>query len=415
MCVLNRVRKQDCCGCGACVNICPKQSLELKEDKEGFLQVKLAQNNCIQCGICEKACPVINSPEEKEKEIKAFAVRNTDQEQRLQSSSGGVFAALAQEVLEEGGIVCAARFDKDFSIIHDFCQTKEELPQYMGSKYVQSDLRDCFKKIKDYLNNNTKLLFVGTPCQVMALKLYLRKEYENLLAIEIVCHGVSSPLAWRKYLLEICKRKHIGLDDIKHISFRNKDKSWRVFNLKIEGKTNTILKENLYDNLFLRGFLRNLFLRPSCHNCPAKNFKSNADLSLADYWGIDRFHPEMDDNKGVSAVLCYNEKINLEEISKKQRKIGEKQRKNEIKQRKNETILEIKSTNLENILANNSALLHCVAPHKDREQFFEALQTQDIVPLLNKYVGEAKTDKIKRKTRFILSDIKSMIIKKGGF
>jgi coenzyme F420-reducing hydrogenase beta subunit len=401
MCVLNRVRKQDCCGCGACVNICPKQILELKEDKEGFLQVKLSQNNCIQCGICEKVCPVLNSPKETEREITAFAVKNTNQTQRLQSSSGGVFTALAHKTLEEGGVVCAARFDKDFSVIHDICQTKEELSQYIGSKYVQSDLKDCFKKIKTYLNNNTQLLFVGTPCQVMALKLYLKKEYQNLIAVEIVCHGVSSPLAWRKYLSDVCKRKNITLDDIKHISFRNKEKSWRVFNLKIEGKTKTILKENLYDNPFLRGFLRNLFLRQSCHHCPAKNFKSNADLSLADYWGIDRFHPEMDDNKGVSAVLCYNDKITLD--------------KNEIKQRNNEMILEIKSTNLENILRNNSALLHCVAPHKDREQFFEALQTQDITPLLNKYVGEPKAEKLKRKTRFILSDIKSMIIKKGGF
>lgn len=393
MCVINRVKKADCCGCSACVSACPKQCLEMKSDKQGFLQVKLSKNNCIECGICEKVCPVLAPKDEKEREIEAFAVKNNSESERNASSSGGVFIALANQVLEEGGIVCAARFDETFHLIHDFCERKEDLKPFLGSKYLQSDMRDCFKQTKELLNSGRLVLFVGTPCQIKGLKLYLRKEYENLIATEVVCHGVPSPLVWEKYLDEVCKQKKISRNDIKNISFRNKDKSWRVYNLKIEGKDKTILKESLHDNLYMRGFIQNLFLRQSCHNCPAKNFNSMADLSLADYWGIDRFHKEIDDNKGVSAVILYNKKISLyfKKLS-----------------------LCFKSTTLRNILATNTALVKSAKPHPRREDFFDTMQEKGFLNL-KQYVGEPTLKKIKRKTRWLLSDVKAMILKKGGF
>lgn len=392
MCIINRVSKADCCGCSACVSVCPKQCLEMKEDKEGFLQVKLSKNNCIECGICEGVCPVLSKNNEKEKEIEAFAVKNPSESERNASSSGGVFVALANKVLEEGGVVCGARFDEEFHLIHDFCKRKEDLKPFLGSKYLQSDMRDCFKQTKELLNGGRLVLFVGTPCQVMGLKLFLRKEYENLIATEVVCHGTPSPLVWRKYLEEVCKRKNISLNEIENISFRNKDKSWRVYSLKIEGNEKTILKETLHDNIYMRGFLQNLFLRQSCHNCPAKNFKSNADLSLADYWGIDRFHKEIDDNKGVSAVILYNKKISLyfKKLS-----------------------LCFKETTLRNILETNSALVKSANPHKNREVFFETMQEKGLLNL-KQYVGEPTLKKIKRKIRWFLSDVKALIIKKGG-
>jgi hypothetical protein len=167
-----------------------------------------------------------------------------------------------------------------------------------------------------------------------------------------------------------------------------------VFNLKIEGKEKTILKESLHDNIYMRGFLKNLFLRQSCHHCPAKNFASMADISLADYWGIDRFHPEMDDNKGVSAVILYNKKISLSF-----KKLS----------------LSIKETNLRDILSNNSALAISAKAHPKRDEFFEKINKEEFHKLANEFVGEPTLEKIKRKTRWFLSDIKSKILKKGGF
>lgn len=399
MCIINRVKTNQCCGCSACVSICPKECLTLNADKNGFLQVKLSKHNCIECGLCEKVCPVLNQREEKELEIEAFAVKNTEESQRKASSSGGVFIALANQVIEEGGVVCGAKFDKDFQLIHDFAQTKEELKPLMGSKYLQSDMKDCYKKVKNYLLQERLVLFVGTPCQIMGLKLFLRKEYNNLLAVEVVCHGVPSPLVWKKYLEEVSKRKKISLNEIENISFRNKDKSWRVFNLKIEGKGKTILKESLHDNLYMRGFLQNLFLRQSCHNCLAKNFNSMADLSLADYWGIDRFHPEIDDNKGVSAMILYNKKIKLDF--------------NKLFLDFKKLKLDLKNTTLRNILETNTALVKSANPHPRREEFFDTMNEKEFLNL-KQYVGEPTLKKIKRKTRWFLSDVKAMIMKKGG-
>lgn len=393
MCIINRVSQEDCCGCSACVNICPKQCLELKEDKEGFLQVRLSKHNCIECGLCEKVCPILAPKRENEIEPIAYAAKNNSEEERKLSSSGGIFISLANMVLEQGGVVCGARFDENFHLIHDFAQTKEELLPFLSSKYLQSDMRDCYKKVKNHLIENRLVLFSGTPCQVLGLKLYLGKEYDNLIAVEVVCHGVASPLVWKKYLEEVCKRKNISLKDIKNISFRNKDKSWRVFNLKIEGKDKTILRESLHDNIYMRGFLQNLFLRRSCHHCPAKNFTSKADVSLADYWGIDRFHQEIDDNKGVSAVILYNKKLTL--CFKKLN-------------------LCFRETKLRNILTTNTALIKSAKPHPKREDFFEKINETEFLNL-KQYVGEPTLKKIKRKTRWFLSDVKALIIKKGGF
>ena len=214
MCIINRVSQEDCCGCSACVNICPKQCLELKEDKEGFLQVRLSKHNCIECGLCEKVCPILAPKRENEIEPIAYAAKNNSEEERKLSSSGGIFISLANMVLEQGGVVCGARFDENFHLIHDFAQTKEELLPFLSSKYLQSDMKDCYKKVKNHLIENRLVLFSGTPCQVLGLKLYLGKEYDNLIAVEVVCHGVASPLVWEKYLEEVCKRKNISTNGI---------------------------------------------------------------------------------------------------------------------------------------------------------------------------------------------------------
>lgn len=323
--MINIKEKKDCCGCGACVQRCPKSCILMKEDKEGFLYPEVNREVCIDCGICEKVCPVINQSEER-KPIAVFAAQHKDEQIRLASSSGGIFTALAESVIDEGGVVFGARFDKDWSVIHGYTETKEGLAVFRGSKYVQSRIGESYKDAEFFLKTGRKVLFSGTPCQVAGLRRFLRKEYNNLLTIDFICHGVPSPGVWREYLKEKIARLYgekksvwshpkNNLRDIhiENISFRDKRLGWRkysfVLNLSVLGRhgiKNTVLfSEPLNKNVFLRGFLADLYLRPSCYTCPTKRFKSQSDITIGDFWNIGLYDKQIDDNKGLS-VLFFN-------------------------------------------------------------------------------------------------------------
>ncbi len=191
--------KYNCCGCSACVQICPKQCISLSADNEGFLYPQVDTAVCINCGLCEKVCPVINQNEPR-MPLEVYAAKNTDEEIRLKSSSGGIFTLLAEHIISEGGVVFGARFNENWEVVHDYTETVEGLESFRGSKYVQSIIGENFKKAKFFLDEGRNVLFSGTPCQVAGLKKFLRKEYENLLTVEVVCHGVPSPMVWHDYL-----------------------------------------------------------------------------------------------------------------------------------------------------------------------------------------------------------------------
>lgn len=197
--------KKDCCGCSSCVQRCPKQCITLKEDNEGFLYPIVNKEICISCGLCEKVCPVLSQGEPR-KPLKVYAAKNQDEEIRRQSSSGGVFTLLAEQVIREGGVVFGAIFDENWEVKHDFAETIEGLAPFRGSKYVQSRIDDNYKKAERFLNQGRKVLFSGTPCQIAGLKRFLRNEYDNLLTVDFVCHGVPSPGVWRQYLKETVAR-----------------------------------------------------------------------------------------------------------------------------------------------------------------------------------------------------------------
>lgn len=309
MSVINRVSHQECCGCSACFSVCPKQCIEMKQDEFGFLYPSISSDSCVECSLCEKACPCLQTESTKTTPELFFAAKIKNESKRIQSSSGGVFTFLAEKILAQNGIVCATRFESPTHLIHDFCTRIEDLDAYKGSKYLQSDMRNCYLATKCLLSEGRKVLFVGTSCQIMGLKLFLRKPYPNLIAMEIVCHGVPSPFAWRKYISELCNRKNIDISQIDKIEFRNKDKSWREYNLKISSNGKTIHKKSLRKDPYLKAFLRNLFLRPSCHACPAKNFKSGSDIIAGDFWGVDNFHQFIDDDRGVSCLIFNNESL----------------------------------------------------------------------------------------------------------
>lgn len=323
--------KKDCCGCGACVQRCPKSCISMREDNEGFLYPEVNKEMCIDCGLCEKVCPVINQSEER-KPMAVYAAKHKDERIRLASSSGGVFTAIAESVIDEGGVVFGARFDKDWSVIHGYTETKEGLAAFRGSKYVQSRIGESYKDAEAFLRTGRKVLFSGTPCQIAGLKRFLRKEYDNLLTVDFICHGVPSPGVWREYLKEETARQcggknsvlphpkdNLGDVRIENISFRDKRLGWKKFSFALtlsttnrSGAKNTVLlSEPLNKNIFLRGFLADLYLRPSCHACPAKKFKSGSDVTIGDFWGVQNVMPEIDDDKGVSVVMVNDLKTDI--------------------------------------------------------------------------------------------------------
>lgn len=296
--------KRDCSGCAACMNICPLACINMQEDDEGFLYPYVNEDVCVHCGACEKVCPELHSYERREPE-RVFAAQNIMQEIRRKSSSGGIFYSLAQQIITQGGIVVAARFDENWEVIHDVAKTIEELPGFLGSKYVQSRIGNSYAKVASFLREGHKVLFVGTPCQVTGLKHYLKKDYDNLLTVDVICHGVPSPKVWRMYLQETFRKQNIS-----KIDFREKSHGWKNFSFCVEQKSSvgavTKSVEVFHENPYMKVFLANLDLRPSCYACKAKDGCSGSDLTIGDYWGIDTVMPDFDDDAGTSAVLVYN-------------------------------------------------------------------------------------------------------------
>lgn len=335
--------KEDCVGCNACVQRCPKQCISMSADEQGFLYPKVDVDLCIECGLCERVCPVINQADPIEP-IAVYAAHNKDPEIVRTSSSGGVFYALAKHIIDEGGVVFGARFDDDWQVIHDWTETVEGLKAFQGSKYVQSRIGDCYLQAEKFLKERRKVLFSGTPCQLAGLRLFLRKDYGDLLlSVDVVCHGVPSPLVWKDYLhfISLPKGATAGKNTvlsslnvkpaIAGISFRDKRLGWEKFGFAVRYATtegsgkNSVLQsairqnseegtdtienyEPLTENIFMQGFLKDLYLRPSCYSCPAKCGKSHSDITLADFWGIRRTQPESFDFNGVSLVMENSQK-----------------------------------------------------------------------------------------------------------
>lgn len=296
------LNKYNCCGCSACMQICPKQCISMYEDEEGFLYPKVYAENCINCHLCEKACPCLNLEQSKEPII-CYAARNIDDGIRRQSSSGGIFSAIAEKIVAEGGVVFGARFDSTWQVIHASVETKNDIEVFRGSKYVQSKIGDAFIRVETFLKEGRVVLFSGTPCQVSGLNHFLRREYDNLLTVEIVCHGVPSPKIWREYI-ESLKVSSIG-----SISHKDKSTGWRGYSFLIKDTAGKVIyAEKASDNKYLMAFIRNLTLRPACFSCPAKAGKSGADITLGDYWGIEYLIPKMDDNSGTSFIRVGTQK-----------------------------------------------------------------------------------------------------------
>lgn len=297
--------KYDCCGCGACAQRCPHNAIELIHDNEGFLYPQIDESICIDCGLCERVCPIINQ-ELPSEPIKVFAAKNNDENIRQLSSSGGIFTLLATKVINNGGVVFGAIFNAKWEVEHDYTDTIEGLAKFRGSKYVQSKINNNYILAEEYLKDGKQVLFSGTPCQIAGLKRFLRKEYENLICVDIICHGVPSPFIWQKYL------EQYNSTELSSISFRDKTNSWKRYEVVIRQGEKTLIREDIGKNIYMKLFLSDLCLRPSCSNCSSKSGKSKSDITIADFWEIQHLHPDFDDDKGCNLILINSKKgLNL--------------------------------------------------------------------------------------------------------
>ena len=292
----------DCCGCSACADACPKNCIEMVTDDEGFVYPEVDTSNCVGCSACLKACPV-KQFRKSDNKYTAFASINKDENVRKQSTSGGVFTPLAKAVIDNGGVVIGASFDVDFQVKHICVDSADDLHKFRSSKYVQSDTLGIYRQTEKLLKEGRTVMFSGTPCQVYALKIYLKKNYKNLITVDLFCHGVPSPKVWNKYL------EFINPDNkkIENISFRDKRISWEDYSLAVkysDSETATFWK----NDPFARGFGFSVFNRPYCSVCRLKSFPRQSDITLGDLWLVESIFPEMNDHRGVSLVMLNTDK-----------------------------------------------------------------------------------------------------------
>lgn len=297
--------KYECTGCRMCEQICPKNAIKMEEDEEGFWHPVINEELCINCGLCFKKCPQRNNVERSIKNQTAYAAKLKNREILEESTSGGVFSALANAYINDGGKVYGAAFDNNFRVKHIGIDNVVDLNKLRGSKYVQSNTENTYAEVKNDLENNKKVLYSGTACQIAGLKNFLGKDYENLLTIDIVCHGVPSQKIFIKYK-EYIEKKYNG--KVQEFYFRNKEKKGWGLNLKIKLDNGKIIRRFAYVDPYYKAFINGDTYRECCYNCKYANSERVGDITLADYWGVASIHPEFYDGKGVSAIIVNTEK-----------------------------------------------------------------------------------------------------------
>ena len=288
--------KKDCCGCTACYNACGVNAIEMKADEKGFLYPVVNQAKCVNCGKCKNVCPFSESYKINKTEPDIYAFKNKDDDVREESSSGGVFQAIAQYIILKDGIVVGVETDDKFIVKHSVADNMDDVKKFSGSKYVQSDLGRVFADIRKFLENGRYVLFSGTPCQVAGLKSYLGKDYETLYTVDFICHGVPSPLMW-KHFIDGIKKQYEGIEAV---VCRDTAK-WGTHITKV------ILRDGIVKHTddYIQMFLSNCAIRKSCFECKFTSCDRVGDFTMADYWGLKNCFPEFYDTKGAS-VLFFN-------------------------------------------------------------------------------------------------------------
>lgn len=382
--MIKTVDKNKCCGCYACNNICPKGCISMKENYEGFWYPVVSEEFCIKCGLCKSVCPAINDVKKDYKDKKYYACKNKNVNTRIKSSSGGVFQALCNEVIKNNGVVFGAAFNENFEVEHKYADNLMQCESFRGSKYVQSKIGETYKQAKVFLEKGRVVLFSGTQCQIKGLNLFLRKKYKNLVTVDVVCHGVPSPLVFKKYII---KNETNFKSKISKVEFRDKTFGWKDFSLALKLKNGGKYINKFSENIYMKGFLSNLYLRTSCYKCTAKNFKSGSDISLADYWGVNKMYREFDDNKGVSLVLI-NTKIGSDIFKKVYSE------------------LEVIETELKYAIENNPCIVKPSEYNNKRKKFFKDLNEKDIELAIEAGLKIKFCEKIRNKILYEIEKIR---------
>jgi coenzyme F420-reducing hydrogenase beta subunit len=300
--------KDECCGCKACYSICPENVIFFEEDNEGFFYPVINTLKCIKCDLCRKVCPINNTKlDTLNNHHNIYACYVNDTEKLKKSTSGGIFILLSDVIISQNGIVCGCKWNSNIEANHDFAFTKEERDLFCGSKYVQSDINNTFVETKKYLDSGKKVLFTGTPCQIQGLKYFLKKEYDNLYTMDIICHGVPSPGVFRDYIKSIERKKNKKICDFK---FRDKTTGWSRPTRKIifsDGCVDIcLLQDDGFNRLYL---MLDAILRPSCYECLFSGKERVADITVGDFWGVQEIYPDMFNNdNGVSVVMLNTQK-----------------------------------------------------------------------------------------------------------
>lgn len=351
--------KNKCSGCTACASICPKQAITMEVGKDGFRYPVINQEKCIDCGLCKKTCPILNTKENKAIN-KCYVAYSKNEQYSNSSSSGGIFPLIANLILEENGIVIGAAFDKNNKLNHIAITKKEDLIKLKGSKYLQSNLDNIFKYVKENIKEK-KILFVGTPCQVAGLKAFI-KENDNLICIDLVCHGVPSPKLFDKYIKELEEKNN---DKLLKYDFRDKCSGWDSYSNTATFK-NSKYTELQKDNAYMKIFLSDVALRESCYDCNFKLGNKYSDITLGDFWGVQKYYPEMYNKKGTSAIIVNTEKG--------------KELFSTIK-----NSLEYKKCNIEEIIEGNPSIKTSSKYNPKREKFFSESDYLSVNELSKKY------------------------------
>ncbi|HCB96147.1 MAG TPA: F420H(2):quinone oxidoreductase [Ruminococcus sp.] len=376
--------KNECCGCTACKQVCPKNAITMKPDSEGFLYPEIDSKLCIECGACKRVCAFQNGYE-KNHSKKAYAIKHKDFNTRFTSRSGAVFVAVSDYILNHNGSVYGAAFDEDFSVCHIRATDKSGRDKFKGSKYVQSDMKDTFKAVKEDLKNGMYVMFSGTACQVAGLIRYLGKcDTSKLYTCDLACHGVPSPKIWMEYLKH-CEQKFGG--KVTKADFRDKTIGWNTHKeaIWIDGYKHIL---NGYTYLFYENDIE----RPSCYNCKYSSLDRPADFTLADFWGIDRVVKNFNDNKGVSLLLVNSEKglQLLDEVS--------------------DNIVCVEC-DIESSIRSNPNLSHPTAKPDSREGFWDFYYKNGFEKTYKKYYNKIRIKKIKRRINLKWNSLKNKVIK----
>lgn len=300
-------KKEECCGCGACEQICPTHAIVMQSDEQGFLYPKVDNARCVRCGRCREVCPVSRQEQEKPAQQQAFLVQHKDKAILKESASGGAFSGLAQVVLEQGGVVFGAAYDEDFSVRHTYVERAEELRIFRNSKYVQSRIGNAYRQVQAFLSQKRYVLFSGTPCQIEGLLHYLGKDSPYLVTADIVCHAVPSPLVWQTYLA-ILQESDPNIADLR---FRDKTKYgylYSQFAVVREGQHTHY--EGIETNLMLRAFFSEIANRPSCYECRFKKRYRRSDITMWDCFDLHEFTDSgiFSQNDGISRILVHSDK-----------------------------------------------------------------------------------------------------------